>query len=149
MMTLEDKKLLVRDLMARIPFGVKVEHIPSGFISKINNIVLYPLYNGNDIKDYICSIDFFGDGEYFDIDNFRPHLRPLSTMTDSEKEEYYDIVGYISPDDTETLPECEFIYINSCDKFEALIYFYHSHHLDYRGLIEKGLAIYDSVLDNY
>lgn len=57
-----------------------------------------------------------------ELDNFVPYLRPLSTMTEDEQQEF-EIIGAHKPE------------INS-----ALEWF-NSHHFDWQGLIEKGLAI--------
>ena len=64
----------------------------------------------------------------------------MSSMTDEQKEEYHHIVNYISPDDTETWMEGEFIYVDTT-QFLRLINLYHRNHLDYRGLINGGLAL--------
>ena len=61
----------------------------------------------------------------------------MSSMTEEQKEEYHYIVNYLSPDDTDNWREDEFIYVN---QMTALLHFYLNNHLDYRGLIEKGLA---------
>jgi hypothetical protein len=112
----------------------------------LHDLKVYPLYDKTDdhIYDYICSTDFLGDGDYFDIEAFKPLLFPLSSMTDEQKEEYHYIVNYISPDDTENWAEDEFIYVN---QIEQLLHFYHTNHLDYRDLIAKDLAI-DATNEN-
>jgi hypothetical protein len=145
-MEVKDKALLIKDLCGRLPYGVYVEHIRTGMRGHLHDLKVYPLYDKTDdhIYDYICSTDFLGDGDYFDIEAFKPLLFPLSSMTDEQKEEYHYIVNYISPDDTENWAEGEFIYVN---QIEQLLHFYHTNHLDYRDLIAKDLAI-DATNEN-
>ena len=61
----------------------------------------------------------FGDG-YIP----KPYLRPMSSMTEEEKGEYQAFFNY----DGVEYPEEYIDWLNA-------------HHFDYRGLIEKGLAI--------
>lgn len=138
-MEVKDKALLIKDLSSRLPYGVWVEHIRTGMRGHLHDLKVYPLYDKTDdhIYDYICSTDFLGDGDYFDIEAFKPLLLPLSSMTDEQKQEYTYIVNYISPDDTDNWKEGEFIYV---EQFTQLMHFYHINHLDYRGLIPMGLA---------
>lgn len=142
-MTQEYKELLLKDLSARLPYGVCVEHT-SGFRGTLHDITVYFTYDDDDtIKDYMCYTDFFGD-ESCKIEFFKPYLYPLSSMTEEQKEEYHYIVNYISPDDTENWAEGEFVYMN---QIEQLLHFYHTNHLDYRGLIAKDLAL-DATNEN-
>lgn len=131
--SIEDKMLLIQDLSSRQPYAVKIEH-NSGFISTLHNMTTYCLYNVDDIKDIICKIDFFGDQEYIDVKYFKPYLFPLSSMSDEQNNELHD-----------KLIELELQAINDeispieAVKFE--IDYYLKNHFDYRGLIEKGLAL--------
>ena len=144
-MTQEQKELLLKDISARLPYGVWVKDIHTNIIRKLSNIVVYPLYDGNNIKDYICSIKMFDD-HYVDIEYIRLFLYPLSSMTEEQKKEYTHIVNYISSDDTDNWKEGEFIYVEQLDQ---LMHFYHKNHLDYKGLIEKGLALDATGLNIY
>lgn len=144
-MTQEQKELLLKDISARLPYGVCVKDIHTNIIRKLSNIVVYPLYDGNNIKDYICSIKMFDD-HYVDIEYIRLFLYPLSSMTEEQKKEYTHIVNYISSDDTDNWKEGEFIYVEQLDQ---LMHFYHKNHLDYKGLIEKGLALDATGLNIY
>ena len=56
----------------------------------------------------------------------KPYLRPMSSMTVEEKEELYQKTGF-------RIDDC----ILGLSTFDWL----NSHHFDYRGLIEKGLAL--------
>ena len=144
MINREDKLLLVKDLCARLPHGVIVEHT-SGFRGTINNIVVHQMYDENDnIEDYLCCADFFGDSDYIDIEFFKPYLFPLSSMTDEQKKEYCSLVWFDglsagwNRDDAVILNEVE-----------LLIEFYYKNHLDWRSLIPKGLALDATGLNIY
>ena len=140
----EHKELLIKDLSARLPYAVYVEHTPTGVMGALHEMRVYPCYKDDDIDDYICLIDFFEDEKYIDIEHIKPFLFPLSSMTEEQKEEYQGIVNYISVDDTDNWAEGEFIYVNRYidrrNNFEKLLHFYNKHHIDYRGLIPKNLA---------
>ena len=124
-MTQEDKELLINDLSARLPYYVKAKDKGGAIIT----ICAYHPYG---------IIDNYGI--MHNVSNIKPYLFPMSSMTDEQKEEYHHIVNYISPDDTETWMEGEFIYVDTT-QFLRLINFYHRNHLDYRGLINGGLAL--------
>lgn len=128
----KDKQLLIADLCARLPYGVWVECC--GISGKLDNIWLTHFYNGgNAVVDVNGNTDFFHDSDYFDITKIKPYLRPTSSMTD---EEYNDLCMYCSwvwHDDSENLTKIRGDY-KCYDWLDA-------HYFDYRGLIEKGLAL--------
>ena len=130
-MTQEDKELLIKDLSARLPYYVKAKDKGGAVIT----ICAYHPYG---------IIDNYG--VMHNIGNTKPYLFPMSSMTEEQKEEYHYIVNYISPDDTENWAEGEFVYVN---QIEQLLHFYHTNHLDYRGLIPMDLAIDATVLNIY
>ena len=149
-MKLEEKELLLKDLCGRLPYGVKClvnytfcnettdyEDVKS---STVDTLIAINQQTENYFFDYLC--------EWFDVDEFKPYLFPMSSMTEEQKKEYYHIVNYISSDDTKTWMEGEFIYVDST-QFLRLINFYHRNHLDYRGLINGGLAIDATGLNIY
>ena len=121
-MTQEGKFLLLKDLNARLPYGVYVEHTTTKIRGKLKGMMFEHIYNDTDsIQDINAWAMFFGD-EYVDATYFRPFLRPMSSMTEEEEDEYYNTeVGFN-------------IHSDRVDWLNA-------NHFDYRGLIEKGLAI--------
>ena len=120
-MTQEDKDLLLKDLSARLPYGVIMTNIE---LCETH----YPL-TCEDLHDAMYEED------WDDV----PYLRPMDSMTEEEKVEYYNTM------DKETQRN----YPNSCDFSESVYYsntiktfdWLNVHHFDYRGLIPKGLAI--------
>ena len=121
-MTQEDKQLLSADLCARLPYGVICEYtsIQPG----------YELYNEIGVlesiqKDY-QSYKFVIDGHSCGFSDFKPYLRPMSSMTEEEERDWwtYKQVGTKWEEEDS----------RSIDWLNA-------HHFDYRGLIERGLAL--------
>ena len=123
-MTQEDKMLLIKDLSSRLPYAVHVQHI-SGVSGILHDISIFHKYDENDnIYDAICYTDFLGDS--IAIEHFKPYLFSLSSMTGEQEKEYNNLNCY----ELGCFPHSE----------EALDYLI-KNYFDYRGLIEKGLAI--------
>lgn len=125
-MTQEDKQLLIKDLSARVFYGVKV------------NIERdYP--NNPQVVERVAK-----DGEIivngifaYDIYYYKPYLRPLSSMTEEENEE----LKYVIDLGLQALEGEEGHNTVSAAPAAFEVDFYNKHHFDYRGLIEKGLAL--------
>ena len=109
----QDKKLLLTDLCGRLTYGVKVQDDMGR---------IYELSLGN---TYLIDL-YYGNGDYVE-QPIKPYLRQMSSMTDDEKKEYDHRL------------ECMFYDTMYDDAFA--IDWLNAHHFDYRGLIEKGLAI--------
>ena len=124
----EDKELLLKDLCSRLPYGVK------GLVT----------FNGNIFKDEDRTIDGklydrfaeFQDSWYDNV-TIKPYLFPLSSMTKEQCRELRELINTGQNDNNE--------FMRSLCRIE----FYHKHHLDYRGLIEKGIAIDATGLNVY
>ena len=118
-MTQEEKDLLLRDLCARLPYGVKFQ------LTDDDGIVYNTTLTGIDLDTgifYGADIDCsFGRCH---IENIRPYLRPMSSMTEEEKQVLELCDAFVGP-----------------RSIELKVDFYNKQHLDYRGLIEKGLAL--------
>ena len=113
-MTQEDKELLLTDLCARLPYDVYVH---------IRYKTGEPCYGKLTPRD----IQWFIDSK---IENIKPYLRPISSMTDDEKKEY----------DSKRKHICDEYNRYCFDTIESIDWL-NFHHFDYRGLIEKGLAL--------
>lgn len=119
-MTEEEKELLVKDLCARLPYGVFCEINDADEPCKLETIELngdYFLFNNGVSERYITEI--------------KPYLRPMSSMTEEEE---IRGSGYASPDDYGRLASYD-------EKIPEYIDWLNSHHFDYRDLIKKGLAL--------
>ena len=120
-MTQEDKDLLLKDLCARLPYEVKIQ-----VNDKIETV------EGINILDNIVE---FGTYMACDIDEVKPYLFPMSSMTEEQKKELSNEMCYLTHSQIEGR--------NPNGLIESTAYeidFYNKHHIDYRGLIEKGLA---------
>jgi len=113
----EEKELLLKDLCARLPYGVKV--LCNDVIGELEGIK----YDGTVFvwKDSI----HYG---YYSLDNIKPYLRPMSSMTEEEKNEY-DLLSRLDDE-----------YSQPYDSVH-LIDWLNAHYIDYRQLIEQGLAL--------
>ena len=133
-MTQEEKQLLIKDLCARLPHGVKFASFCEDMIHHSESVILRQIYwnadyNANGIE---------GDSDISTIIEFvRPYLRPMSSMTDEEKHELYNIRPYfINSDNIVSGTQCNtFIQASECQDW------LNAHHFDYRGLIPMGLAL--------
>ena len=125
-MTQEDKQLLLKDLCARLPYGVKVESV------FINTDTKKRKSCGIEVFDATCILmirDGFGE--------FKPYLFPLSSMTEEQTKELINLINTGQNDNNE--------FMRSLCRIE----FYHKYHFDYRGLIPMGLAIDATGLNIY
>lgn len=120
-MTQEERMLLIKDLSARLPYAVTVEHT-SGFRGTLQDMTVHHMYDDNDnVYDAICYTDFFGDEDDIYIEYFKPYLFPLSSMTEEERIAIGNEFAYGQP--------------------HKAMNILHQRHIDYRGLISMGLAI--------
>lgn len=121
----ETRNLLLADLSGRVPYGVKIQVT---------------------IKDVVCQVDVYSvfndGGVYVEDDNFidavdiaevKPYLFPLSSMTEEEIKEYKHLVAFSGSS-------------NGAANFTDWL---NKNHFDYRGLIEKGLALDATNLNVY
>ena len=117
------KDLLIKDLCARLPYGVKLHCYSNAMVCigryTLNTIVLDRIFNE--------------DTEYVPFDEVKPYLFPLSSMTDEQYNEYWELehsgdMGHLS------IPALDWLNKNN---------------FDYRGLIPMGLALDATRLDIY
>ncbi len=144
-MNKKEKQLLLKDLCGRLPYGFTIHR-----------------YDDNcDITFEENKLDEFSHFlEYSDGKCFKPYLRPLSSMTEEEKLHvelrysffYHDGVldnvhifeagGYYDRDGNYD-PPCKYREQRhvTIEQVIDFIHWLNSHHFDYHGLIEKGLAL--------
>ena len=138
-MTQEDKELLLKDLCARLPYGVKAKYYdPEAERTTCDEID--DIYNTTSIDHVEVGIGQYG----LYLTDIKPYLFPMSSMTEEQKKEYCSLVWFNgfsrewNSDDAIIL-----------DEVPMLTDFYHKNHIDYRGLIPKGLAIDATGLNIY
>ena len=123
-MTQENIELLIKDLCGRLPYGVKAQ---------IKNEIV--------ILDSICDDDgyyfnFIGDDrEGVNIENIKPYLFPLSSMNLNQRIEYSRTLVIFDE--------------SHCSQTHETYDWFNKNYFDYRGLIEKGLAIDATGLNIY
>lgn len=119
-MTQEDKELLLKDICARLPYGVIIQ-----------------------VKDWTdldaeLKIGHINRLQINDVE-LKPYLFPMSSMTDEQKVIYGDLCYSV----------IQSLANNMQSELNELINWLNAHHFDYRGLIEKGLAIDATNLNVY
>ena len=120
----ENKELLLKDLCGRLPYGVRViiEYKQQGVPGREEGI-----FDGYVYEEIKTDLDI--------ITCIKPYLRPMSSMTEDEKEEYNSHITGIQ---------------SGIDAANLMIWIY-QHHLDVFHLIEKGLALEapENMYENY
>ena len=125
-MTREDKELLLKDLCARLPYGVKMNHIADDEHSPKTLIGV--------AKDMI-TLEGLGGYECVDVENYKPYLFPMSSMTEEQKREYQYITERWMYDPSYSISDSIDWLNKNC--------------FDYRGLIPQELAIDATGLNIY
>ena len=124
-MTKEEKELLFKDLCARLPYKVK-----------------YYL-DGYDGCDYIMDKVSLNA-----IENIKPYLFPMLSITEEQKNTFSGKVSILNAFIDGSICLFEDEELTSEDIIE-LFDFLNKNHFDYRGFIEKGLAIDATGLNIY
>ena len=126
-MTQEDKELLVKDLCARLPYGVKIqvsyEECSGYFDETVGAVDNYEPFHINDR----C------------IEYIKPYLFPMSSMTEEEQRTLDSMCNGV-----EMMSR-----LSGLKMFDKAFNWLNENHFDYRGLIEKGLAIDATGLNIY
>ena len=137
-MTKEDRQLLLKDLSTRLLYGVKV--------ITINPAAEFGVISGISIKGKI-SVRTKDADIVFECTEVKPFLRPMSSMTEEEWEEL-NCLGYIVPlydgcfgVDMRAYCKNSQPHYRRFSEFSTIEDWFNAHHFDYRGLIEKGLAL--------
>ncbi len=135
-MNKQDKQLLVKALCGYLPYGIICDR-PSG------NSVITKIYFDKEYNDWVAYND---EGLGGSITFEKPYLRPMSSMTEEEKielKEYLeaeevgcDGFGYIEGGTLE-----DYVSETPYSLCNYVIDWLNAHHFDYRGLIEKELAL--------
>lgn len=126
-MTKEEKQLLLKDLCGRLPYGIIIYRLSD---SSVHRFMCSNVIDNMDMLSHFL--------EYSENDDFKPYLRPMSSMTDEERKEYKSFIftqhhewdghgtstDYVETDDVERY----FTWLNK-------------KMFDYRGLIPMGLAL--------
>ena len=139
-MTQEDKELLLKDLCARLPYNVIIDPVDCG------KAILIGIKDGG-----LLLFDTIHKKEYdkpWDIEYIKPYLRPMSSMTEEEFESLKEYSG-LKYDQLDLASfqngayKCLDFYLSEVPSYVVILVFdwLNKNHFDYRGLIERGLAI--------
>lgn len=130
-MTQEDKELLLKDLCCRLPYGVLIQEDYT-----IGDEMFLPIVETDRLVyiDVDAELLVTNGGSKYHIDEMKPYLFPLSSMTDEQRVEYRKT-----------------LLINDlfCHETPETYDWFNKNHIDYRGLIEKGLAVDATNLNIY
>ena len=137
-MTQEDKELLLKDLCARLPYKVMCK---VSFDEE--DVHIEPLES---VRPFMSFNQITTSGSVVSIDCVKPYLRPMSSMTEEEKEEFHKLkqfsVTVVMPNGVSLLKPTYIVDLEEDgDGLNHLYDWLNAHHFDYRGLIEMGLAL--------
>ena len=148
-MTQKDKELLLKDLCARLPYGVKCAYFNTKDEIKVGELLTVWCKEKRVFIDKL-SIDYDGG----DCIGVIPYLFPMSSMTDEQKEELLEITDAIKIDDIG-------LYYEEGDTLETylsqipytfmckIVTWCYRNHLDINNLIPLNLAIDATGLNIY
>lgn len=125
----EEKELLLKDLCARLPYGVKFATKYSHFKDTHELLV---------INKHSTIVETF-KMLWWDIEDVKPYLRPMSSMTEEEEKEYNLLANRCM------CTTVGFIHLEA----EPLLDWLNKKMFDFRGLIPKDLALSTEIYDPY
>lgn len=143
----EQKDLLLKDLCARLPYGVKVQFKTNSVIENKYKFI----YNVDGEYEYInigksnLTLDIIKMLSNNCIDEIKPYLFPLSSMTEEQKQYIKNRFCY----DWDGEPYDLWKYQIEIEDTDEFIDWFNKNHFDYRGLIPTGLAIDATGLNIY
>lgn len=132
-MTQEHKELLLKDLCARLPYGIK-------FLRESWNYEWDQELSVIEVLEDIDKDGYINNTKVYNVEDIKPYLFPLSSMTDEQYDQLY-IDSRVKEDSIDIIDALA----NDMDAIDWL----NKNHFDYRGLIEKGLAIDATGLNIY
>lgn len=143
-LTEQGKQLLLMDLCARLPYGVMCDmglkhplQLQRILVDKLDGNLLDFYEDGNDYQVYLSEV--------------KPHLRPMSSITEEELNEMKTLCSIYIPTDSPTIGFEDYGIVvfthhltNNTYSFKLnidIIDWLNKNMFDYRGLIYKGLAV--------
>lgn len=134
------KDILLKDLCARLPYGVKCHY--DVVVPMIGKVKSYDKLRAISEFDSKPCFQFGSNRDIFDFDNIKPYLFPLSSMTEAQQEEFDRIYA----DDMQVVANNLKNRLDGKPYETNLGHYRHidwlnANHFDYRGLIEKSLAL--------
>lgn len=136
-MTQTEKELLLRDLCARLPYSIKASY--------------YGADEECETWDEVDGVafDYVEIGQYsLPIERIKPYLFPLSSMTEEQKKYISNKWGINEEFDFEIDPNWGEYFVELGYTVEFVDWL-NKNHFDYRGLIDKSLALDATGLNIY
>ena len=124
-----DKELLLKDLCARLPYGIK-------FLRESWNYEWDQELSVIEVLEDIDKDGYINNTKVYNVGDIKPYLFPMSSMTEEQSKVYHELINGMFG-------------TSALINFEILEDLFHKNHFDYRGLIKKGLAIDATGLNIY
>lgn len=140
---MNQKEIFLRDLCSRLPYGVKVRFtVDMSYDTEFDEVTQICDFDGElcsidcgnlEVKINTCMsdenvnvvVDEFLNESPITIDECKPYLRPMESMTKNEEAMYEGLM--MGTDDISFMLD--------------VIDWLNAHHFDFRGLIKQGLAL--------
>ena len=141
-MTQEEKDLLLKDLCARLPYGVFIHYHWSCEGKTIDEDRELDFSDVETLKH-----DIENPQNYWCEISWKPYLRPMSSMTDEEFKELHNICPHSTFNKTNVpgwiigINGSEYGRISHIDEISKLIDWLNANQFDYCDLIPMGLAL--------
>ncbi len=132
-MTEKEKQLLIKDLCTRLPYGINVltKDGDKGHIVGVD-----------DTEKGVFEIHIIEDGDSYtydeSIENFKPYLRPMGSMTKEERKEYESFIFTQHHEWDGHSTHTDYVEIDDVERYVTWL---NKKGFDYRGLIPMGLAL--------
>ena len=131
----EDKDLLLKDLCARLPYGVK--SIRESWNYKLDSVI--------EVLEDIDKDGYINNTKVYNVEDIKPCLFPLSSMTEEQYEEWCDLEAepldeiFTRNANGDKMPTLEHHLLIAKSLTDSVNYCY-KNHFDIYGLIPMGLA---------
>lgn len=147
-MNQENKELLLKDLSSRFPYEVKIhaKYFDTDTNTEVEKVGVLSMIDNDTVVAFTC--DDTNCYNYVTIHEVKPYLFPLSSMTEEQKKYINDRWGINEDFDFEIDPNWGKYFVDLCDVVDYINWL-NENHFDYRGLINKGLAIDVTNLNIY
>lgn len=144
-MTQEEEQLLLKGICENFPYGLWVKETlysdsatiypPDKYPTEKSKACKVMSVHGNCVTLHVSPLGW--KPEVMELRHIKPYLRPMSSMTEEEEDEYDSMFSNAR----RIYCNCEYYDTVQEDDIPDFIDWLNDHHFDYRGLIEKGLAL--------
>ena len=141
-MTQKDKELLLKDICGRVPYGVKCKYNDGVIVNTLSVNFFYEQIEGWE--------RYVNHTLKYDVEDIKPYLFPLSRLNNLTEEQRETLKVKCDWHDEEADAQSILVlyqkhFVMKTDVIDWL----NENHFDYRGLIEKGIALDATGLNIY